>query len=106
MRDVVAGIVAAVLLLTALSLATTLKGYRRRRQRSHDGERAMGRTIIAEVPTADDLVLFSEDQFHFYYGKASIDKGLIMAVRVLINGAPNGESWRSARQPMPSSSDT
>ena len=88
MRDVVAAIAAVVLLLTALSLATTLKRYRRRRQRARDSERALGRTIIAEVPTADDLVLFSEDQFHFYYGKASIDKGLIMAVRVLINGAP------------------
>jgi hypothetical protein len=33
-------------------------------------------------------VLFSEDEGRFYYGDRSIDKDLIVAVRVLINGAP------------------
>src|ERR1051325_1482684 len=88
MRDVVAGIVAVVLLLTALSLMTTLRAYRRRRERARDSERALGRTVIAELPTADDLVLFSEDDCRFYYGDRAIDKDLIVAVRVLINGAP------------------
>src|SRR5581483_11522271 len=34
------------------------------------------------------LVIFSEDGSRFYYGERSIDKDLIVAVRVLINGAP------------------
>jgi len=34
------------------------------------------------------LLLFSEDGPRFYYGERSIDKDLIVAVRVLINGAP------------------
>ena len=88
MRDLAAGILALLLLLVAASLATTLQYYRRRRRRAHDSERAMGRTIIAELPTADELVLFSEDAKRFYYGERSIDKDLITAVRVLINGAP------------------
>ena len=88
MRDLVAGILALLLLVVAASLATTLQYYRRRRRRAHDSERAMGRTIIAELPTADELVLFSEDAKRFYYGERSIDKDLITAVRVLINGAP------------------
>jgi hypothetical protein len=88
MRDFVAGLVAIVLLLVAASLATTLQLYRRRRQRARDSERALGRAIIAELPTADDLVLFSEDRARFYYGERSIDKDLIAAVRVLINGTP------------------
>ena len=88
MRDVVAGILALFLIVVALSLATTLRRYRRSRERARDSERALGRTIIAEVPAADDLVLFSEDQARFYYGERSIDKDLIAAVRVLINGAP------------------
>lgn len=88
MRDLVAGILALLLLIVAASLATTLQYYRRRRRRAHDSERAMGRTIIAELPTADELVLFSEDAKRFYYGERSIDKDLITAVRVLINGAP------------------
>jgi len=88
MRDLVAGIVALVLLFVAFSLATTLRYIRRRRQRAIDSERALGRTVIAEIPAADDLVLFSEDPVRFHYGEKSIDKDLIVAVRVLINGAP------------------
>jgi hypothetical protein len=88
MRDLVAGIIAVGLLLIAASLATTLRLYRRRRQRARDSERALGRTVIAELPVADELVLFSEDRVRFYYGERSIDKDLIAAARVLINGAP------------------
>jgi hypothetical protein len=88
MRDLVAGILALLLLLVAASLATTLQYYRRRRRRAHDSERALGRMIVAELPTAEELVLFSEDAKRFYYGERSIDKDLITAVRVLINGAP------------------
>jgi hypothetical protein len=88
MRDLVAAIVAIVLLFVAASLATTLQAYRRRRQRSRDAEAALGRTIIAEIPGDADLRLFSEDRVRFYYGDQSIDKDLIAAVRVLINGAP------------------
>jgi hypothetical protein len=88
MRDAVAAVIAVVLLLVAASLATTLTYYRRRRSRARDSERALGRTLIAEIPGEDDLVLFSEDDVRFYYGDRSIDKDLIAAVRVLINGAP------------------
>ncbi len=88
MRDVVAAVVALALLLAAASLATTLHRYRRRRRRAYDSERAMGRRVIVEIPAADDLVLFSEDDVRFYYGETSIDKDLIVAVRVLINGVP------------------
>jgi hypothetical protein len=88
MRDIVAGLIAIALLLVAASLATTLQVYRRRRQRARDSERSLGRTIIAELPTADELVLFSEDSVRFHYGEQSIDKDLIVAARVLINGAP------------------
>jgi hypothetical protein len=88
MRDVIAGAVALLLLIVAASLATTLKMYRGRRTRIRDSERALGRTIVTEIPSEDDLVLFSEDPKRFYYGDRSIDKDLIEAVRVLINGSP------------------
>ena len=88
MRDAVASVIAIVLLLVAASLATTLKAFRRRRQRTRDSERALGRRLVAEIPAGDDLVLFSEDAARFYYGDRPIDKDLIAAVRVLINGAP------------------
>jgi hypothetical protein len=100
MRDLVAGIIAVGLLLLAASLATTLQVYRRRRQRARDSEHALGRTVIAELPAADELVLFSEDPARFYYGERSIDKDLIAAARVLINGAPIAAvlSTRHARE--------
>jgi len=88
MRDAFAAIVAIALLVVAASLATTLQHYRKRRQRARDSERALGRTIVAEIPTGADLALFSEDPKRFYYGERSIDKDLIASVQVLINGAP------------------
>jgi len=87
-RDVVAGLVAAFLVLTALSLATALQVYRRKRQRARDSERALGRAIVAEIPAGNHLVIFSEDAVRFYWGDRSVDKDLIAAVRVLINGSP------------------
>ncbi len=88
MRDLVAAVIAIALLIVAASLATTLTFYRRRRERARDSERALGRTIVAEVPGGDDLTLFSEDPARFYYGDRAVDKDLIAAVRVLINGVP------------------
>src|SRR3989442_4189034 len=98
MRDLFAAAVPLLLLATAASLATTLQTYRRRRVRARDTERALGRAIIAEIPAGDGLVLFSEDASRFYYGEQSIDQDLIVAVRVLINGAPIA-SYGSTRHP-------
>jgi len=104
-RDVFAFVIALALLFFAARLATTLQYYRRARQRARDSERALGRTVIVEIPGEADLVLFSEDDARFYYGERSIDKDLIVAARVLINGAPIAAAVSSrlagaeARQP-------
>ena len=98
MRDLAAALVALLLLAAAASLATTLQMYRRRRLRMRDSERALGRTIVAEIPAGDDLVLFSEDAVRFHYGEQSVDKDLVGAVRVLINGAPIA-AYVSTRHP-------
>lgn len=88
MRDLVAALVAFGLLAAALSLATTLHFWRKRRTRAHQLERAAGRSIVAEIPVGDELRLFSEDADRFYYGAESIDKDRVVAGRVLINGVP------------------
>jgi len=88
MRDAFAAVVAVVLLLIAASLATALTAFRRRRRRARDAEQALGRTVLAEIPADDDLRLFCEDAARFYYGDRSVDKDVIVAVRVLINGSP------------------
>lgn len=87
-RDLIAALFAVALLLGALSLATTLTVYRKRRRRTRDAERAQGRRIIAEIPGDDDLRLFTEDERQFHYGTRAVDKTRIAAVRVLINGVP------------------
>lgn len=104
MRDLIAWLVAAALLLVAASLATTLQYHRRKRQRALDSERAMGRRVIAELPIGEDFVYFTEDEVRFHYGEQSIDKDLILAARVLINGAPiaavtSTRQTRTALQP-------
>jgi hypothetical protein len=88
MRDVVAGVLAVVLLLTALSLGSGLHAYRRRRRRNRDAQAALGRSVIAEIPADDDLALFSDDGARFYYRDRSVEQDQIVAVRVLINGTP------------------
>src|SRR3954462_5692878 len=98
MRDLLAAVAAVVLLLLAASLATALTAFRRRRLRARDSERALGRAIVAEIPADDDLRLFPEDAARFNYGEASIDKDLIVALRVLINGSPIA-AYVSTRHP-------
>jgi hypothetical protein len=99
MRDLFAAVAALVLLVVAASLGTTLTAFRRRRLRARDSERALGRTVIAEIPADEDLRLFSGDAARFYYGEASVDKDLIAAVRVLINGSPIA-AYVSTRHPV------
>ena len=106
MRDALAWSIALGLLIIAASLATTLRFYRRRRQRVRDSERALGRRIIAELPAGEDLVYFTDDEVRFYYGERSIDKDLIVAARVLINGAPIAAAVsdrHAAHAPVPTS---
>ena len=88
MRDLFAALIAVVLLVLALSLATGLQTYNKRRKQTRRAARDRGQTIVAELPSERDLTLFSEDQTQFYYADHAIPKDQIHAVRVLINGSP------------------
>ena len=107
MRDLVAWLAAGGLIFFALSLLTTLHFYRKRHALTRAAEIERGRTIIVELPTDPELTLFTEDAEHFYYGPQAIDKGAIMAVRVLINGSPIAShvspSWQSVQNVQPAS---
>ena len=67
-------------------------------QHLREGDTAKTTGRILEVPVGPELVLFSQDDRHFYYGEQPIPTDQIMAVRVLINGSPI-ESSVSTRWP-------
>ncbi len=99
MRDVLAAAAALVLLVIAASLGTTLTHFRRRRLKARAAEGALGRIVLAEIPADEDLRLFCEDAERFHYGSVSVEKDLIVAVRVLINGSPIA-AYVSQRHPV------
>ena len=88
MRDLIAAAFAALLLVTAVSLGSTLHMLRKRRQAQRRREHQHGRRVVAELPSGTDMTLFSEDDNTFFYRDATIDKRCISAVRILINGSP------------------
>lgn len=96
-RDVFAGVIAAGLLFLAARLATTLRSYRRAQQRTREREEALGRTVIAEIPSEDNLLLFTEDAGRFYYGGRAIDKDQIVSAQLLINGVAVGQVGQEGR---------
>ena len=88
MRDVIAGLTALGLFLFALGLMSTLRFHRRRRERERSERLASGQTVVAEIPTQDNLELFTSDDDHFHWDETQISKNDIQVVRVLINGSP------------------
>ena len=88
MRDIPAALVAILLILFALRLATTLTRDRRRRNDERAAIAAGGRKILAEIPSDEGLLFFTEDAAAFHLGDRPIPKAAITAARVLVNGAP------------------
>ncbi len=98
MRDVVALVIAVLLVFFALRLATTLTRDRRRRRDEREAIAAGGRTVLAEIPSDEGLVFFTEDAESFYLDDRPIPKTTIRAARVLINGAPIAVAARPGHQ--------
>ena len=87
MRDLVAVIVVVVLVVVALAMATSLQWYRRSHDRRRGKLRDRGQSIVAEVPSRDGLLFFSEDTEAFHWAERALPKTQIRAARVLISGA-------------------
>ena len=67
MRDLIAIVVAAILFLSALTMATSLHWHHRSHERLRKALKKQGRSILAEVPTENGLRLFSHDKDAFYW---------------------------------------
>ena len=102
MRDVVAAMVAVLLIFFALRLATSLTRDQVTRRRLLRKLEAEGQSVLAEIPTDNGLVFFTEDANTFRFGDRVIEKHLIQSARVLINGAAIAASARESTH----SSDT
>ena len=98
MRDLLAVGIVVLLVLAALSMATTLRWRYRDRERIRRQHLDDGRTIIAEVPAADSFEFFSEDAGAFYWTGQTIRKRAIHTAQLLISGAPLS-TVRSRRAP-------
>lgn len=99
MRDFVAGVVALGLLLFALGLISTLRYHHRARERERRALREAGRRVLAEIPTAEGLALFVDDDARFYWNDRPVVKRDIRLVRVLINGAPLATHAAAGHEP-------
>ena len=88
MRDFVAIVVVLVLIVFALSMATSLQWYRRSHAKLRRAVTARGESIVAEVPAPEGLRFFTEDLEAFHWSERVIPKSQIRSVRVLISGAP------------------
>ena len=88
MRDLLAVGLVVLLVLLALSMATTLRWRYRDHARIRRRLRDEGRSIVAEVPVEDRLEFFSEDAAAFYWAGRTIPKREIRAAQLLISGAP------------------
>ena len=83
------------IIFVAASLATTLQGYRRRRQRARDSELALGRTLIAELPTSDDLVIvmINDRDRSVSSQVAQIGDRIAQWIRWIHEGSHSGPIW-------------
>lgn len=88
MRELLAVGIVVLLVLAALSMATTLRWRYRDRERLRRQLLDDGRTIVAEVPAAEGFEFFSEDADAFYWSGQTIPKRAIRAAQLLISGAP------------------
>lgn len=84
---------AALLLVFVWSLfrfAMGLRWAKLSREALGRAEVARGRHVVAEIPLADDLLLFVEDAHGFHWGAQHAGKGAVLGGRVLLNGGVIG----------------
>jgi hypothetical protein len=86
-----------VLLWSLFRLAMGLRWTKLSREASERAERERGRRVVAELPAADQVVLFLEDAAGFAWGEQRVAKSEIAGARVLLNGGVIG-AWARQRQ--------
>jgi hypothetical protein len=87
-------LLAAALLLAALwavlRFALGLRWAKVARQEARRSEESQGRRVVAEIPLADGLLFFLEDDSGFYWGRREARKPEIVGARLILNGGVIG----------------
>src|SRR5215470_9658168 len=75
-------------LWTVFRFAMGLRWAKVSREDARATEQARGRRVLAELPVAEDeIVFFLEDEAGFYWGRRQARKPAIRGARLLLNGA-------------------
>src|SRR5688572_30740559 len=92
----------AMALWSVFRLAMGLRAAKALRERRREAEESRGRRVVAEIPDADDLGLFLEDDEGFYWGGEEVRKRELVGARLRLNGGVLA-SWSlpDARLPEP-----
>jgi hypothetical protein len=91
--------IAAALALVALlwavfRLAMALRWSKVSREGSRIALESGGRRVVAEIPLADELLFFLEDDAGFYWGGSQARKSEVAGARMLLNGGVIGSFQR------------
>jgi hypothetical protein len=84
---ILAGIGLIALLWGLLRYALALRYAKIVRERSRAEEESRGRRVVAEIPQAEGLLFFVEDDQRFYWGGREARKADVAGARLLLNGA-------------------
>jgi hypothetical protein len=99
--------IAAALALVAFlwavfRFAMALRWSKVSREGSRNALESGGRRVVAEIPLADELLFFLEDDAGFYWGGSQARKSEVQGARMLLNGGVIGSFQRpSATLPDP-----
>jgi hypothetical protein len=86
-----AGIVLLVVLFVLFRFAMGLRWAKIVREQARVAEESRGRRVVAELPTADGLLLLLEDEATFRWGDCVVEKDAVVGARLLLNGGVVGE---------------
>jgi len=101
--QVLAAALLIVFLWSLFRLAMGLRWAKLSREASQRAEEGRGRRVVAEIPLADDLLLFLEDAGGFHWGAQHAARNAIVGARVMLNGGVIGSFVRGgASLPGPS----
>lgn len=90
--QILAAALLSVLLWSLFRLSMGLRWTKLVRQAAERAERERGRRVVAELPLAEDVVLFLEEDGGFVWGDERVAKREIAGARLLLNGAVVG-AW-------------